>query len=1011
MDNLPIDQESRNRFSLDLEKNFSLVCPAGSGKTHSISHRVLSIAQRPDALELLPRLVVVTFTNASAEEMHARSRETLIQARVPWDVQRAFDFAFFGTIHSFANRLLRNYGHFIGIPPVFEVCKDADPIWGRFVRRITPAVLSDSHTVLRHYPLQSILGLVKEWDCMHHPDGVEVEDSPVYDFSEVYGFELPKRKDTAKNIEDYQRKLKAFEDVLHGRSEVDYFQLPVPDKGGKAFLEVANSAIAPVQAWINQQICNVAYKLATEFRKFRVKEGLLLFDDIIFLARELMLHERGKGEVRADNHIILLDEAQDTDPYQFDFLIESVRPVDATGLWRDKPGSGIPEPGRFSMVGDLQQSIHSKRADLTVYRQAIEYIGSAYSGAHLNYEVTFRCDRQVVSTAESIFSGLLDGDNGQVPYVPITARTDASQGNVFRLPISPLEDAPSQEAVCEHEGETIAEVLIQMRQAGQITRWNDVALICPRKDWFRPLTKALRRAGITSQFLSYGTQHKDSLAWSWATAFARSFTCPSDAYETVGLLRDVYGFSDVELFDYAEKQGDRFILNGKRKGESPVVEVMNRLSALRKACTRSALLDAVEVILEEIRPRLDGNREELQMLERISCLAAKFEKSGSDLEAFAEMMRKELTSPMETSGENPNDSVQIITDLKAKGLQWEVVILPYLFRTLYSPNSSYPKLIGSRLDPARVVSRKEDVLKSEKERLDTSAMQELERRLYVSFTRPKHTLILCDDESAMAPFSKSYLPNYGKVLRANEGGQLNPVWKAIPEFDHTVIAPLGGVEAFTSPSPTVVTVDLDEARSKARPELERIRPYRSATSFHTEEREYLLDDNTTINDSKGRPSSITYGVWWHNTMKVAPWGDRETCKEFFSESLEKCPDKERGKRELKQLLGSQLAELIFSGDFHIKTEIPFQYRNEDGHSIEGVMDMALIDVFGGRWFVVDWKTNQNVSLDVLERQYEGQIEAYEKAVLHLVEGSKVSGGVYSTALGTHSFISELVSVE
>ena len=40
-----------------------------------------------------------------------------------------------------------------------------------------------------------------------------------------------------------------------------------------------------------------------------------------------------------------------------------------------------------------------------------------------------------------------------------------------------------------------------MRERGIFKQWNEVALICPRKNWFSPLADGLLEAGIPSSFL------------------------------------------------------------------------------------------------------------------------------------------------------------------------------------------------------------------------------------------------------------------------------------------------------------------------------------------------------------------------------------------------------------------------------------------------------------------------------------------------------------------------------
>src|SRR5712672_2586986 len=78
----PNDEPARARFAHELDRNFSVVASAGSGKTTAITQRILSVARSPNAAEILPRLVVVTFTNRAADEMQQRARQIILDAKL-----------------------------------------------------------------------------------------------------------------------------------------------------------------------------------------------------------------------------------------------------------------------------------------------------------------------------------------------------------------------------------------------------------------------------------------------------------------------------------------------------------------------------------------------------------------------------------------------------------------------------------------------------------------------------------------------------------------------------------------------------------------------------------------------------------------------------------------------------------------------------------------------------------------------------------------------------------------
>src|SRR3954451_22716727 len=132
----PRDYSARRRFAEELDRNFSVIASAGSGKTQAITERVVHLARSPGSREILPKLVVVTFTHRAADEMQQRTRQRILEEHRSAEIQIAFNRAFFGTIHSFCMKLLTNYGHYLGLPASLDlVSEDDDDLWDAFVQQ------------------------------------------------------------------------------------------------------------------------------------------------------------------------------------------------------------------------------------------------------------------------------------------------------------------------------------------------------------------------------------------------------------------------------------------------------------------------------------------------------------------------------------------------------------------------------------------------------------------------------------------------------------------------------------------------------------------------------------------------------------------------------------------------------------------------------------------------------------------------------------------------------------
>src|SRR4051812_5592238 len=133
----PGDQAARDRFAQTLDRNFSVIAAAGSGKTRAVTDRIARLAQASDAVQMLPRLVVLTFANRAADEMQQRAREQILLGKPRPEIVAVFNRAWFGTIHAFCLKLLNDYGHYVGLPAPLELITDDDDLWNEFVQQQT----------------------------------------------------------------------------------------------------------------------------------------------------------------------------------------------------------------------------------------------------------------------------------------------------------------------------------------------------------------------------------------------------------------------------------------------------------------------------------------------------------------------------------------------------------------------------------------------------------------------------------------------------------------------------------------------------------------------------------------------------------------------------------------------------------------------------------------------------------------------------------------------------------
>ena len=327
----PSDESARARFASELDRNFSVVASAGSGKTTAITQRVLAIARSTNAAEILPRLVVVTFTNRAADEMQQRTRQALLQENLRPEVQTAFNRAFFGTIHSFCMKLLTDFGHYLGLPAPLELVTEDDDLWQEFAQNQTRIGRSlddkDRAMLLRFVQARDLMELARRAGsaalCLP-----QLPSCPTLDFAEVYA-QPDKGND---NISKSQAELREWEKRHAG--DWEYLRWPVCFTAGNArFTQLWQENFAPLRKWVCNAATCVAAEVQRNYLDFRLDHGLVTYGDQIALAKELLQHPVAAQRIREENFRVILDEAQDTEPSQFAVLLEATRPPEATGLW------------------------------------------------------------------------------------------------------------------------------------------------------------------------------------------------------------------------------------------------------------------------------------------------------------------------------------------------------------------------------------------------------------------------------------------------------------------------------------------------------------------------------------------------------------------------------------------------------------------------------------------------------------------------------------------------------
>jgi ATP-dependent helicase/nuclease subunit A len=1020
----PQDHFARRRFAEELDRNFSVVASAGSGKTHAITERIVQLAKVGNALEILPKLVVVTFTHRAADEMQQRTRQRILEEHRPAPIQAAFNRAFFGTIHSFCMKLLTNYGHYLGLPsPLDLVAEDDEELWEAFVQEhhhIARNLSAETRTALfRLAPARQLMELGRNARSILSAAG-DIGPCPAVDSGRVHAaIASTASKETIANskaeLADWEKRYGA---------GWEFVRWPVRSSSARDFLQRWNEAFTPLRSWVAEAALCVAAEVQHDFRDFRVERGLVTYPDQVALADELLQHPVAAQRLREENFRVILDEAQDTDPAQFSVLTEITRPPDATGRWLET-GMAPPRPGHFCMVGDFQQSIYRDRADLNNYRAIHRALLRGESADELEFSVTFRLDQKQLDFVNETFRNLLNEQDGQIRFVGLQPRPDVLPGQVIRVSLGagllPAGEKPKDYQKARIEADVLA---AWIKKTGleklRANTWRDVAILCPRKLWLRTMAAALRRLGLPVAIQSESDLKGDNPAYAWLTALSTIMVEPRNAYEIVGVLREVFGLADDDLAMFSEADGSRFQIDAEGASTGVVSSPLQLLAETRRQIEGRALFDAVKLLVEQtqLRQRLASlPREDFTDLEgeldALLALAAEAEANGATLSDFAEKLRSNFLLLRDVRRSTDN-GIQLITAQKAKGSEWQVVILPFLGRGVIPPSPRYPcviKIPGST--ESLVALTKDDFPDEVRSATKTAVQQEMARLLYVATTRARHTLVLALDEEIFAR-PNGEMQNSAQLKCLLGEKEINR-----PHFDSLAVEPAAcletakaGEQAASSRNghPSLAQIDLKELKLAKKRAASFVRKF-NPSGYDEEIVQPSVEEinehasSITVTRSTADTPATLYGRWWHDFIQRISWHDKSSWKQVFEKHQTRSPVPKRSASEWELFLqylknDPDFSELLVRTESVAHPEMPFLWRMNECTCLEGVIDLVLIDRTAGKWLILDWKTNRIDADEIgdLRAKYRPQMAAYWRTVSQL-GGAAVRAAIYSTAVG------------
>ena len=780
------DQESRDR-ALDPKRSFIVQAPAGSGKTDLLVKRyikLLGVVEKPE------EILAITFTIKAAAEMRQRVLEKIDSL---------------GTAHR------------LGIQTIDAFCTGLTrqmPVLSRFGAQ--PAIVEDAGEHYREAASRTLIDLSPQVERVlaHLDNNVETATSLIAAMLAKRDQWLrktgtaPTRKELESALVFERQRLLARAKTLHPKSSAEWaaekltkeftWRKADPEAQALSGNEELRRALQALLCMPPERYSDAQWEVLDSI--IRVLPLAVAQLKVVFAERgEADFTEFAQGAVRAlgtpdapsdlllalDYRIrhILVDEFQDTSISQWE-LLERL-----TAGWEEGDGRTL------FVVGDPMQSIYRFReAEVALFLHARRAGLGNVRLEPLTLTTNFRSQGKLVDFFNDAFPRIFpaepDESLGAVPYSAATPNDPALPGEAVTW-----HNPPDRKA----EAEKIIQILREAEGRS--------AILVRKRDALADIVPALKAAGIRYRAIEIERLGEKQVVQD-LYALARALSHLGDRVAWLSILRSPWLALPLEkLLEIAG--ADRYKTIWELIKDDLFLERFTRILAPAIANRgRGTLRDRVEgVWLALGGPACVEDATDLEDAEIFLDELEKLEHAGAieDPAALAGRLENLYALPDVAAGD---DDLQIMTIHKAKGLEFDTVIVPGLDR---GPGRSDPPLFlwkevvrppdkggtgGLLLAPIKETGTDQDLAYKYLKDLDADAEDtESSRLLYVAATRAEKRLHLL-----------ACLPNdeHGDPKTPLAHSLLERAWPAAEEHFPAATEPTRVNEARRAPTPVTL---------------------------------------------------------------------------------------------------------------------------------------------------------------------------------------------------------------
>lgn len=1048
--------------------NLLVSAAAGAGKTTVLVERIVQLVLDEEQGTDLDRMLIVTFTNLAAGQMKERVFRRLTEelSLHPENERLHKQLALLSrssimTIHSFCLQVVRRYiARIPELDPGFRVGEENET------------------AMLAYDVLQEVLA---EYYDRYDADPKSSESQEFEAMAEQFGGARQDQKLEPFLLRIYQFMQSLPEPWRWLEQAVERYN---PDQGDSGGLYRPLRGAARVLRTFHEA-----------FRKEKCSRSIVDYSDFEHYAMDLLLSEgwpsQAAQELRDQYDYIFIDEYQDSNEIQ-ERILNSVAKRDGQGAICN-----------VFMVGDVKQSIYGFRyacPELFLYK--LEEYRTDGAPRKIFLQKNYRSRGEILAGVNAVFKSLMNRESGEIEY---TAQQALQAGRSYPEAAGGMEDfRPRLHILSSKEGEAkrdkteaeaqwaaakIEEMLRQGRRYSvrdeegggfrPLTPGDIVILLRSAKEAGPVYQRALEERNIPAS-ASQSSSFFDTREIRLAMSLLRIIDNSRQDIPMEGVLHSpLFGFTSEELARVrTELDRNLPFHEALRRYPSEGQDLLlgSRLEEFFRNLERwrqwSESLSVYELLLrlyretglyEYVSAMPDGARRRAN-LDLLLVRGEEFEKgiySGLfQFLRFIDRMKEKNQDYEEASGVQQQQSVQILTVHKSKGLEFPVVFLCGMGRQFQLRDAQGSVLlhselgIGARfLDTDTMLEYETPLYQEIKRAKLRQTLAEEMRILYVALTRAKDRLIVSGtgtvEEGVSTGEEKPYRLPAEEALKARTPldwltavlmGSQTRSWEVIREqLENLEEAPARKLQepenaadtpkwseeqlqkllweypySWRNQLPALVSVSQMKAQAAEDGEVSpidwesllRTEPQEDSETFQgvyggTVFHEVLAQCNPVrLLTGEGRRETLlemkSRGILTEEEYQTFP---EQWLKNFGESSLcQRMAASSQLLREESFMCGYTPQELAEAAP-HM--EIPQDADSGEMVVVQGILDAAFLE--DGKWILVDYKTDRHFSPQTLA-MYRSQLEIYSRA-LHSITGIEVSQRIlYQVRYGKEYFV-------